>query len=79
MPLQPGLRNLNQDGDSRHGLCRDLNAAERLTMGATKEWVRLSVGIEDPADSLSDRDLPLRIHSVAVRNNLVWVKTAGVM
>jgi len=55
------VKNLANLGDTRtlvihpaSTLCRDLNAAERLAMGVTDDLVRLSVGIEDPADILDD-------------------------
>ena len=35
-------------------ICRDFDAGERLAMGVTDDLVRLSVGIEDPADILDD-------------------------
>lgn len=35
-------------------MCRDLDGEERLAMGVTDDLVRLSVGIEDPRDILSD-------------------------
>ncbi len=35
-------------------ICRDLNDEERLAMGVTDDLVRISVGIEDPADILED-------------------------
>jgi O-acetylhomoserine (thiol)-lyase len=54
-------KNLANLGDARtlvihpaSTICRDLNEEERLAMGVTDDLVRLSVGIEDPADILSD-------------------------
>ncbi len=54
-------RNLANLGDARtlvihpaSTICRDLNEEERLAMGVTEDLVRLSVGIEDPADILGD-------------------------
>jgi O-acetylhomoserine (thiol)-lyase len=54
-------KNLANLGDARtlvihpaSTICRDLNGEERLAMGVTDDLVRLSVGIEDPADILSD-------------------------
>jgi O-acetylhomoserine (thiol)-lyase len=40
-------------------ICRDLDAAERLSMGVSDDLVRLSIGIEDSADILSDIDQAL--------------------
>ena len=39
--------------------CRDFDAEERCAMGAPDDVVRLSVGIEDPADILDDVDQAL--------------------
>lgn len=54
-------KNLANLGDARtlvihpaSTICRDLNEEERLAMGVTEDLVRLSVGIEDPADILGD-------------------------
>jgi O-acetylhomoserine (thiol)-lyase len=54
-------KNLANLGDARtlvihpaSTICRDLGAAERLDMGVTDDLVRLSIGIEDPADILGD-------------------------
>ncbi len=54
-------KNLANLGDTRtlvihpaSTICRDLNEEERLAMGVTEDLVRLSVGIEDPADILGD-------------------------
>ncbi|MFZ4395932.1 MAG: O-acetylhomoserine aminocarboxypropyltransferase/cysteine synthase family protein [Kiritimatiellia bacterium] len=54
-------KNLANLGDTRtlvihpaSTICRDFNVDERLTMGVTDDLVRLSIGIEDPADILAD-------------------------
>jgi O-acetylhomoserine (thiol)-lyase len=54
-------RNLANLGDTRtlvihpaSTICRDLDVEERSAMGVTDDLVRLSVGIEDPADILDD-------------------------
>ncbi len=54
-------RNLANLGDTRtlvihpgSTICRDFDAQERLAMGVTEDLVRLSVGIEAPADILAD-------------------------
>jgi O-acetylhomoserine (thiol)-lyase len=54
-------KNLANLGDTRtlvihpaSTICRDLDEEERLAMGAPEDLVRLSVGIEDPADILGD-------------------------
>jgi O-acetylhomoserine (thiol)-lyase len=54
-------RNLANLGDARtlvihpaSTICRDLNEEERQAMGVTEDLVRLSVGIEDPADIMGD-------------------------
>jgi O-acetylhomoserine (thiol)-lyase len=41
-------------------ICRDMNEEDRLAMGVTEDLVRVSVGIEDPADILDDLDQALR-------------------
>lgn len=40
-------------------ICRDLDAGERLAMGVTDDLVRLSIGIEDPADIVGDLEQAL--------------------
>jgi O-acetylhomoserine (thiol)-lyase len=54
-------KNLANLGDTRtlvihpaSTICRDLDVEERVAMGVTDDLVRLSVGIEDPADILDD-------------------------
>ncbi len=59
-------KNLANLGDTRtlvihpaSTICRDLDVAERSAMGVTDDLVRLSIGIEDPADILDDIDQAL--------------------
>lgn len=42
-------------------ICRDLDAAERSAMGVTDDLVRMSVGIESPADILGDIEQALTV------------------
>jgi O-acetylhomoserine (thiol)-lyase len=59
-------KNLANLGDARtlvihpaSTICRDMNEEERLAMGVTDDLVRLSVGLEDPADILADAEAGL--------------------